>query len=324
MELVNWWMLWTTSFLSGQPLIETWVAHGQPYPFWISESLSGIVSPLSPGNVSPPSPGNVSPPSPGNVSASYLYRSSNLGWGLSDIIDCIVKSFTSLSLDNVIFSLAQAGHSSGVGQCYLEWLCTAVTSAVTSRSDPAIVSYGWAASHDSLSVFKHWTSTPAALPITKQIESGSFPTMTSCFFCIEVVITLSPVVCVVLINPLITVQSDHVYTVCYTVSLSWTTETGATTHSFPNTAIHIHVYLSLDISSWPLKGFHHWTCWTCPNGNLWVWILYSILHKCLGLFVTDWDSGYLRTMLQLVQWLWWSHKMLLKWYVGNQTLGNIT
>jgi hypothetical protein len=24
MELVNWWMLWTTPFLSGQPLIETW------------------------------------------------------------------------------------------------------------------------------------------------------------------------------------------------------------------------------------------------------------------------------------------------------------
>jgi hypothetical protein len=25
-------------FLSGQPLIETWAAHGQPCPFWISES----------------------------------------------------------------------------------------------------------------------------------------------------------------------------------------------------------------------------------------------------------------------------------------------
>jgi hypothetical protein len=28
-----------TPLLSGQPLIETCVAHGQPYPFWISESL---------------------------------------------------------------------------------------------------------------------------------------------------------------------------------------------------------------------------------------------------------------------------------------------
>jgi hypothetical protein len=36
-------MLWTTSFLSGQPLIETWVAHGQPYPFWISESLYRVI-----------------------------------------------------------------------------------------------------------------------------------------------------------------------------------------------------------------------------------------------------------------------------------------
>jgi hypothetical protein len=29
-----------TPFLSGQPLMENWVAHGQPYPFWISESLA--------------------------------------------------------------------------------------------------------------------------------------------------------------------------------------------------------------------------------------------------------------------------------------------
>jgi hypothetical protein len=26
-----------------QPLIETWVAHRQPYPFWISESLKSIL-----------------------------------------------------------------------------------------------------------------------------------------------------------------------------------------------------------------------------------------------------------------------------------------
>jgi hypothetical protein len=32
------------AFLSGQPLIETWVAHWQPYPFWISESLKVFTS----------------------------------------------------------------------------------------------------------------------------------------------------------------------------------------------------------------------------------------------------------------------------------------
>jgi hypothetical protein len=32
----------STPFLSGQPLIETWAAHGQPYPFWISESLQSL------------------------------------------------------------------------------------------------------------------------------------------------------------------------------------------------------------------------------------------------------------------------------------------
>jgi hypothetical protein len=44
LEKTNGWMLWTTLFLSGQPLIKTWVAHGQPYPIWISESLLGQVT----------------------------------------------------------------------------------------------------------------------------------------------------------------------------------------------------------------------------------------------------------------------------------------
>jgi hypothetical protein len=38
-------MLWTTPFFCGQPLIETWVTHGQPYPYWISEYLENLYLP---------------------------------------------------------------------------------------------------------------------------------------------------------------------------------------------------------------------------------------------------------------------------------------
>jgi hypothetical protein len=42
LDFVNWWMLWKTPLLSGQPIIETWVAHGNLARFRFQNPWIGI------------------------------------------------------------------------------------------------------------------------------------------------------------------------------------------------------------------------------------------------------------------------------------------